>query len=193
MSIYLLKLGEYVHAFAQAEASLNLVFHRVAKVPADIGNILKGEMPLSKLAQLSKVLARENDFPAQVAEEIESLAGQLLEIAKLRNKILHQGALPHGTKPDTFVWHNAAVAQGMRGYREAEFTLDDLDAATTDLRAIGLRLLALASPQDVPLNPAIRPLLLAPWRYKHAAPTSPNPPTLHALRPPSSRPEASAD
>ena len=174
---YFKHLGEFVHAFAQTEATIHLVFHVFAQIEADTANIIKNETTASNVSKMIKALAVANDFEEKIIAEITVLFDQFATISEFRHKVLHRGAIPHDSEPDTFVSNNAPTARSIASFEISTFRLADLLSATTDLRFIGLRLLAAAMPTVHPLNPALATHAISPWRYKRVEPRTPYPDT----------------
>lgn len=190
---YFKHLGEFVHAFAQTEAAIHLVFHVFAKIDAETANIIKNEAAASNVSKMIKSLAVANDFEDGTIAEINTLFDQFATISEFRHRVLHRGAIPHENEPDTFVSNNAPTARSITSFEVSTFRLADLTSAASDLRCIGLRLMAAATPETHPLNPKIAPLALSPWRYKRVEPHIPYPGTKPKSQAPARKPKPSRE
>ena len=174
---YFKHLGEFVHTFAQTESIIHLVFHIFAKIDAEIASIIKNEASANNVSKMVKALAVANDFDERIIIELNTLFAQFATISEFRHRVLHRGALPHDTEPDTFVSNNVPTARNVTSLEISTFKLSDLTDAYMDLRSIVLRLMAAALPTEYPLKPELAESALSPWRYKRVEPHNPYPDT----------------
>jgi len=169
---YWLALGEFVHRFSGVEAMLHQQFHKFAKIPHDVANVIKREMKLAELISLIKPLLEIYEFDEKEKTRVSNCLKQLEHLATFRNRVLHRGAILVGKKITTT---NIATMKSLDSYEEANFTIKDLRNANADLRKIWFRLLienrnvqlkqmALESYGNSPWRP---------WRYKPVQLTNP--------------------
>jgi hypothetical protein len=114
-------------------------------------------------------IAEAEQWPDEKTTQWHAVFSQLGLLNKLRNDILHYGSLMFG---DVWVISNRLVAHHPKRVREIHITPKILEAATTDLTLINVRLTLLAGPRAGEVYPRggrrglkriWRP---SPWLYK---------------------------
>lgn len=173
-----LEVGRFVGEFAAAEASMFSVFALVSRLNyvqtmaiiggmrlVDVLNIIPRLLELSKLSQESKT-------------EISTLIEQLQKISALRTVIVHHGLSMAYGKISAM---NLFTAKKLESFQIWSTDLENLRAATADLRRIGWRAIRLThDDEQAHFSHESLEALFSPWLYKPVQQDTP-------LKPPQSK------
>ncbi len=184
---YWAALGRFVHEFSRVEYLLQVLLRQVADVSEPVARALFSDARVHEAtAKINRVLTERGETAATA--RLVSPFKQLGDITRIRNNVLHWGAVHDGT--DAFLVTNARTAPRDR-IREFRLSVRDLEAMSVDLFGIGLHLIVAMRPDGKPeeLWNEWRAELEAPWLYKSpqqsGGPAKTNPPrTPKPPRPP---------
>jgi hypothetical protein len=178
-----LSFGRFMHSFASAESSLNVIVSNF--VQSQIGSkqqkefeiirLLTGEMRVKPIREMLLRLLAITEAENAKIEQITQVLDHLSAIQFLRDRLMHNAAKPIG--PDTgekgwFETTNITTVRERRGLGYIAFTLEMLDSATFDLCCIPTILGRMITPEcfaNVPgadEDQKILDGLPGTWQYK---------------------------
>jgi len=165
---YHLSLGRFVSAFSLVEATLLRVLWTLAHLQAPYAQAVLSGVRIEGAMSLINRIADAEHWPAETRAKWKAVFDQLGIINKLRNDLLHHGAMMHG---DVWLVSNRPVAHHEDRIREIQITPATLDDARVDLEYIHLHLIVLGGPGTgiyvaTPVRALNRKLQRYAWRYK---------------------------
>lgn len=163
MDEYFRDLGRFVHVFSESEYRVRQALTRTVNIPAESGKaIFSGTRTNEAVSHIRRL---HESHGVRINPELEEALSHLLAISKIRNEILHSGALWGG---ENMIVTNASSALP-KSIRTFKLTLGDMADMTADLGKINglLMVYVLSVSKRVPkaVVEAHRHAWLAPWRY----------------------------
>jgi hypothetical protein len=165
-------IGRFVTSFATAEAAVHMLARKLSLLPDAKARIIFGGMRLPDLAEIVRQMARLDALPDDQYQEIDECLTQLTDIATKRHNLVHRTSNVFDGK---LMVTNIMTSKVINASQTEVFEVEEMSNMQSDCGRIYLRLSHIAKPTksklDEDLYNAVR---MAPWRYKHVPPKTPN-------------------
>jgi hypothetical protein len=158
------EFGRFVNQFAIVEWAYKFLFHRVCGLSEDIARSIIGSMQIGNAMALLNRVVKASALPDERKQELQSLIDQTNAIAGLRDPLVHRGVSSYATG---LISSNFMTAKSRAGVEPIVLNMRDLQAATSDLEAITVRLFLFDRPDEIERH--FHRQLYEPWRYKHTS------------------------
>ncbi|MDP9415511.1 MAG: hypothetical protein M3Q08_15815 [Pseudomonadota bacterium] len=171
---YQLALGQFVDAYGRTENALS---HYLSRFVAGcfgshteqglaLAKAIIGSQRIGQLSETMKRTMRVAKHDAGYQDELAKTLDHLGAIHSIRDRIVHQGAMPEFYEGKWRV-RNTNVSQIREAHQEEEifFTIEDLESMTADLALVQLKI-RIALFRRHPGDLAMLQALQQPWRYK---------------------------
>jgi hypothetical protein len=158
-------LGCFVDRFTGVELNLQTLLWRFAGVPAPTAQAVFRNISINRAIEIVWRVADAQKWPSERKAELKPIFDQLEKINNLRNDLLHLGAKFEGE--GRWLVSNQLLAYTEKKVRTQQITIPILEAATSDLTAIHLRLTLFAFGKEMPSDTrsSFEASATMPWRY----------------------------
>jgi len=154
------------------EAAVHMLARKLSLLPDAKARIIFGGMRLPDLAEIVRQMARLDALPDDQYQEIDECLTQLTDIATKRHNLVHRTSNVFDGK---LMVTNIMTSKVINASQTEVFEVEEMSNMQSDCGRIYLRLSHIAKPTksklDEDLYNAVR---MAPWRYKHVPPKTPN-------------------
>ncbi|MFZ1962359.1 MAG: hypothetical protein WAU78_02630 [Roseiarcus sp.] len=163
---YWRELGQFIHAFADAEQRLLSLLQKQTGVTDIVAGVLfSGTRSDAAKSLLAGILDATEQ--AEMKKRLERPLAQLAAIAKIRNHLIHWTARHDGGR-DLLV-SNAFLSPSAERLKEFRITVKAMKEMRLDLYRINVLILMEESPRSV-RAPELDEYLAGPWLYKPPQP-----------------------
>jgi hypothetical protein len=158
-------LGEFIAEFAVIEAIMQMALRHFAGVSNQIGAAIFSGVRVDAASNQITRIADAQNWPQDRKDQWKFIVDQLSHIRKLRNDIVHYGAVWRGS--DVWIASNQLFAHTADKITNLPASPSVLNDAKDDLRKIGYHIVAFTWPERiVHADAEYHAVLKSAWRYK---------------------------
>jgi hypothetical protein len=200
MNAYHMALGRFVSQFASVESAMQLALRTCLGIQQSLAAAIFSGTRTEAAASYIRRIGETENWPEAKIKELEYIFQQLGEITRVRNDILHYGAMPISANKlrvplgsDEWLVSNRSAAHTEAKIRETRITPEILDFMTHDLQKIRIHLSAIFDPKGAVVRRQFEKHLERAWLYRPGQPSRKREKPLRKTRKRKPRPQSSPE